>query len=61
MGDPRWLALGLFFGAAALADTIIQTPEDLIPILGWIDEGFLWYLTFDSFYAYFTNRRFPLG
>ena len=40
--DERVVALAAATTIAAIVDTLLPTPEDLFPILGWIDEAVLW-------------------
>jgi len=35
-------AAAVAVGAVAAADTLAATPEDVVPVLSWVDEGVLW-------------------
>ena len=39
-GDTAAAAVAV--GAVAAADTLAATPEDVAPVLGWVDETVLW-------------------
>jgi len=45
MGDPRVAGLATITTIIAVADTLMPTPEDLAPLLGWVDEVALWGLS----------------
>jgi len=57
MQDERmaWLATALT--VLAVADTLLPTPEDWFPLLGWLDEAALWGLAIRSWIGYFKGEK----
>jgi len=43
-GDTAAAAVAV--GAVAAADTLAATPEDVVPVLSWVDETVLWSAAF---------------
>jgi len=42
MSDIRLMGLATAVTILAIADSLLPTPEDYYPFLGWIDEAILW-------------------
>jgi len=57
MNDLRVAGLATLTTAIAIADTALPTPEDLAPILGWVDEVALWGLSAKLWLEYFKGTR----
>jgi len=57
MQDFRVAALATALTVAAIADTLVPTPEDLWPILGWVDETLLWGLAAKMWISYLEGRK----
>ena len=38
---PFWIVVMLLSGLGLVVDIIFVTPEDFLPIIGWLDEGLL--------------------
>ncbi|MHC1624440.1 MAG: hypothetical protein ACXQS2_00285 [Methermicoccaceae archaeon] len=57
MQDPRVAGLATALTVAAIADTLLPTPEDLWPILGWVDETILWGLSAKLWISFLEGRK----
>lgn len=42
----------------AIADTVLPTPEDAFPLMGWVDEVALWGLSMKFWVEYLSNTQF---
>jgi hypothetical protein len=56
MQDPRVAGLATALTVVAIVDTLVPTPEDLWPILGWFDETILWGLATRMWISYLEGR-----
>jgi len=56
--DRRVLAVAIFATILAVAWTAIPTPEDVVPVAGWIDEGILWAFAVRLWYAVLRGETF---
>jgi len=54
--DLRLAGLASVLTALAVADTILPTPEDAFPILGWFDEVTLWGLSIKAWIDFLSNK-----
>jgi len=57
MQDLRVAGLAVAATIAAIVDTLIPTPEDLYPWIGWVDEAMLWGLSFRLWMSYAEGRK----
>ena len=57
MQDPRVAVAAGILTVAAIADTVLPTPEDLFPLIGWVDEAVLWGLTIRMWASYFKGEK----
>lgn len=57
MQDLRVAGLATAATIAAIADTLLPTPEDLYPVLGWIDEVALLGLSAKLWFEYLKGTK----
>lgn len=38
---PLWYVIAILSGIGLVVDIVVPTPEDIIPVIGWLDEGML--------------------
>ena len=55
--DIRVAALATATTAAAIAATILPTPEDLFPLVGWIDEMILWGISAKFWISFLQGKK----
>jgi len=56
MQDIRLAGLATAVTIAAIVDTLVPTPEDLYPVVGWIDEAVLWGLSVRLWMSYAEGK-----
>ena len=57
MQDLRVATAATILTVAAVADTVLPTPEDWFPLIGWVDEAILWGLTIRMWMSYFKGEK----
>ena len=55
--DSRVAGLALATTTVAVIDTLAPTPEDMFPILGWVDEFTCWGLSMKFWGDYFKGKQ----